>query len=143
VAGSIATLFLYKQKEMAKLTNGTRGKNKPARTIIGSKDGQTVVSKGYTMGLVRKKGEPETRTKTIGSGISSMNVTTPVGIYAPIPAAKEKSASSVTSKPKRSGKTSAGKVIDRAKKAMTPDKSTFKIKGRGKGDGPLKCFKYN
>jgi len=128
---------------MAKSTNGPGSKKKTTRPTVGTKNGQTVAPKGYKMELVRKKGEPETKTKTIGSGPMSVSVKTPVGAYIPVPMEKEKKEAVAASKPKKYGKTKAGKFIDKVEKALTPDKSTFKIKGRGRGDGPLKCFKYN
>jgi hypothetical protein len=127
---------------MAIIGKGPVPKKKATSKIGTNKEGQTVAAKGYNMALVRKQNEPATRTKTIAGSPAGTKVTTPVGIYVPKPVAPAKKVEAAPNS-KKYGKTTVGKAIDKVKDAVTPDKTTFKMKGRGKGAGPLKCFKYN
>lgn len=121
---------------------GMKKKDQP-KSKIGSKDGQTVAAPGYKMALVRKQGEPSTRTNTISGGPVGTKVTTPVGINAPMPVvAAKKVAEAPKAKPKKSGYTAVGKALRNVKDAVTPDKTTYKMRGRGRGAGALKCYKY-
>jgi hypothetical protein len=68
---------------------GGKKKDQP-KSKIGSKNGQTVAAPGYKMTLVRKQGEPATRTNTIAGSPVGTKVKTPVGVFAPMPVAPAK-----------------------------------------------------
>lgn len=103
---------------MAILGKGPGPKKKVTSKIGTNKEGQTVAANGYNMALVRKQNEPSTRTKTISGGPVGTKVTTPVGIYAPMPEAPAKKVAAAPAK-KKTGLTAAGKAIRNVKEAVT------------------------
>jgi hypothetical protein len=123
-----------------KLGPGLGKKKDQPRTKIGSgKDGQTIAAAGYKMEITPKKGEPSSKTLTVGRASTKV----PSGIYAPKPVVPAKKvAEAPKAKPKKSGYTAVGKALRNVKDAVTPDKTTYKMKGRGRGAGALKCYKY-
>jgi hypothetical protein len=125
---------------------GPGPKKKVTSKIGTNKEGQTVAAKGYNMALVRKQGEPSTRTKTLTGSPVGTKVTTPVGIYAPQPVAPATKVAVAPAKKvdKRYGKglTATGKVLRKVKEAVDPGNYSFKL-GKGGGGGGKTCAAYS
>jgi hypothetical protein len=126
-------------------------KNDQPKSKIGGGIGKTTVAPGYKMTLVRKQGEPATKTKTIAGSPVGTKVTTPVGVYAPMPVAPAKK---VAAAPKK--KTAVGKAIKKVArdidyavsttayslKPSVQKRGTFKGGGGGSKRGTKTCAAY-